>query len=127
MYSLTDFCTEQPQILIFLDCGGEGCHFDDDRWESWCPSCWRHSAEIAGVIRKTPGSVEDNQKQKDWVVMMSEKRRQQAEDNRIKVKILNIKVIFKYKLSIVERGRGSQTSRGRDSEERRTHEEKRRG
>ena len=71
--------------IFVLDCGGDGCHFDDDRWEAWCPSCWRHSAEIAGVIRKTPVSVEDNQKQKDWVVMMSEKRRQQAEDNRIKV------------------------------------------
>merc|ERR1719450_198095 len=75
-------CDENQES--YKDCGGAGCHFDDDRWESWCPSCWRQSAEIAGVIRKTPGVVEDNQKQKDWVVMMSEKRRQQAEDNRIK-------------------------------------------
>merc|ERR1712098_405467 len=69
---------------ISKECDGIGCGFNDDRFESWCRICWRQSAKIAGVLKRTSGSEEDNQKQREWVEMMSEKRRIQAEDARIK-------------------------------------------
>ena len=68
----------------FSVCDGTACSFDDDSLDSWCPECWRNAAEVAGLVRKVSGSEEDSQRQRDWVVMMSEKRRQQAEESRLK-------------------------------------------
>ena len=70
--------------IPFSVCDGTACSFDDDSLESWCPVCWRNAAEVAGLVRKMSGSEEDSQRQRDWVVMMSEKRRQQAEESRLK-------------------------------------------
>ena len=70
--------------LLFSVCDGTECSFDEASLESWCPICWRKAAEVAGLIRKVSGSEEDSQRQRDWVVMMSEKRRQQAEESRVK-------------------------------------------
>ena len=60
------------------------CSFDEGSLESWCFVCWRKAAEISGLVRKMSESEEDNQRKRDWVVMMSEKRRQQAEESRVK-------------------------------------------
>ena len=70
--------------FLFSGCDEGACSFNSESWDGWCWHCWRQSAEMAGVLRKMSGPVEESQKQRDWVEMMSEKRRQQAEDSRIR-------------------------------------------
>ena len=62
------------------------CQFSQEDSDSWCLHCWTEAARTVGLLRKVSSAEEDEEslRQKDWVVMMTEKRRQQAEENRIK-------------------------------------------
>ena len=88
-------------LLLEREGGGEGveapcltgqhsCQFSSDDSLSWCFHCWAESARTVGLLRKVSSQEEDgvegeeSLRQKDWVVMMTEKRRQQAEENRIR-------------------------------------------